>query len=415
MKANIAVLGAGMVGVCCALALLRRGASVTLLDRRGPGEETSYGNAGVIARSSLAPLNGPGLWKNLPRLATNRAPAMRYSLPYLLRDVRSLSAFLRNATPARFAETCRALDALIACSIEEHGRLRDEAGASARFSEDGWTYLHRTEAAYESGAGLRRLFDAYGVATEALDRDALREHEPSLAPIFAKALWIKDAWSVSDPGGLVKDYARLFADRGGVIRQAEIVRVGPHGDVWSLIDADGTRNEVDRLVVALGPWSKDFLAPLGLEIPMIYERGYHQEFSVAGNNRLRRPAYDIAGGYVLAPMAHGLRLTSGVELSRRDAPARSEQLNAAIRAAKQAFPLGAPLSETPWLGRRPTLPDSRPMIGPAPRRPGLWLAFGHQHIGFSTGPGTARLLADLMEGAPSPFDPGPFLPERYLS
>ena len=165
---------------------------------------------------------------------------------------------------------------------------------------------------------------------------------------------------------------------------------------------------------SLGPWANDLLAPLKLAAPLAFERGYHQNFVTSPDVRLARPVYDSAAGYVLAPMETGIRLSTGVELTQRDAPVNLAQLGMTEAAARQAFPLGA-ASGAPWLGSRPTLPDSRPLIGAAPRHPDLWLALGHQHIGFSTGPGTALLLADLMLDGSCSIDPAPFRPERFIA
>ena len=147
---------------------------------------------------------------------------------------------------------------------------------------------------------------------------------------------------------------------------------------------------------------------------MAWERGYHMHYGVPTEKPLQRPIYDTGGAYVLSPMQDGMRLTTGVELAERDAPPNLAQLEMAEKSAGQAFALGPRLDPEPWMGRRPTLPDSRPMIGEAPGHPGLWLAFGHQHIGFTTGPGTAALLAALMLGGPAPINPAPFAPGRFL-
>ena len=156
------------------------------------------------------------------------------------------------------------------------------------------------------------------------------------------------------------------------------------------------------------------MATMGVKVPMAYERGYHMHYAAPGTSQLARPIYDTAGAYVLSPMEQGLRLTSGVELTDLDAPANPLQLDLAEAAARQAVDMGERLEPTPWLGRRPTLPDSRPIIGAMPGQRNLWLAFGHQHIGFSTGPGTGAMLAALMSGEASPIDATPFRAERFL-
>lgn len=417
---SVAVLGAGMVGVAAALELQRRGFAVTLLDRRAPGLETSYGNAGVMARSSLMPFNHPKLWGTLPGLLKNQGNGFRYSPAFIAANLRWALGFVGNARQTVFEETATALDALIRLSTTEHQRLLQETGQLHRLRDNGWIFLYRDAASFDTpGARLgRETMARFGIATETLQTDGLRALEPALRPLFAKALWIKDAYSVDSPGAIVAAYAQAFAQRGGRVQTADLrtLRALPDGR-WAVVNASGGDHgfgEFDRVVVALGPWSKAFLATLGIEVPMGFERGYHMHYAADGA-RLTRPIYDTAGGYVLSPMEQGLRLSTGVELSACDAPMQPVQLALAEAAARQALPLGARLEHPLWMGRRPTLPDSRPVIGEMPGRPGLWLAFGHQHIGFSTGPGTAALLGALMQGDPAPpIDPHPFRARRFL-
>lgn len=387
-----------------------------LIDRNEPGRETSYGNAGVMARSSLMPFNNPGLWSALPKLLRNRSAQFRYNPFFLARNMNWALGFLARARRSVFEETATALDALIRLSAAEHSRLLAEAGASNRLRENGWIFLYRSAAAYAGSQLSRQTFERFGVATETLDPQALSDLEPHLAPIFSHALWIKDTASVDSPGRVVQAYADLFAARGGSVVRREIQgleRDGAGG--WLLRDSAGHTLRAHRVIVALGPWAKGFLAPLGLSVPMAFERGYLMHYGAQGCATLHRPIYDTGGGYVLSPMEEGLRLTTGVELNDLDAAKSLAQLAMAERSAREAFPLGRRLADEAWMGRRPTLPDSRPMIGEAPRHPGLWLAFGHQHIGFSTGPGTAAVLGALMSGEPSPIDPAPFRPGRFLS
>jgi len=400
--------------VCCALELQRRGMQVQLLDRKPPGQETSYGNAGVMARSSLIPFNNPGMWAGLPRFMSNRTAQFRYNPVYLLKEMKWGLGFLSRARTSTFDETTFALDALIRLSIPQHRHLLQAAGAAHRMRDDGWIFLYRSAQAFAASRFGRDVFDRFAVTTQELDRSGLHDLEPHLKPIFERALWIKDASSVDDPGQVVEDYARLFEARGGVLLQREVAAL--QRDVqghWQVRGADGSVTTARQVVIALGPWANDLLSPLGLAAPLAFERGYHQNFVASPGARLGRPVYDTGGGYVLAPMQAGLRLTTGVELTARDAPINPAQLELTEAAARQAFPLGA-RSGAQWLGRRPTLPDSRPLIGAAPRHPGLWLAIGHQHIGLSTGPGTAQLLGSLMAGEDCPIDARPFRPERFI-
>ncbi|MFL4469223.1 NAD(P)/FAD-dependent oxidoreductase [Tateyamaria armeniaca] len=413
---TVIVLGAGMVGVCAALELQTRGAQVTLIDRRAPGQETSYGNAGVIARSSLMPLNNPALWSGLPKLLGNQSVGLRYSWPFMLRNIGWATGFLANARMAPFLETARAMDGLINLSFPAHKRLLGEAGVLDRLRETGWIYLYRNSAAFDAGAFGRDMLDRFDVETEALDRRGLGDLEPGLNPIFERALWIKDAMSVNAPGRVVEAYAKLFTDRGGRIVQASVASLTRLDDRW-LANTEKGPFDGDRVVVAMGPWSRSLLERAGMRVPMAYERGYHMHFGGAGdggNLALTRPVYDVSGGYVLSPMEDGLRMTTGVELTDCDAPPNHAQLDLAEASAREAINLGERRDNTPWMGRRPTFPDSRPVIGAAPGRPGLYLAFGHQHVGFNTGPGTARVLADLMEGTSPEIPADPFAPSRFI-
>lgn len=414
MGKPVIVLGAGMVGVCCALELQRRGMDVTLVDRQAPGLETSHGNAGVLARSSLMPFNHPGLWRQLPRLLRNDTVQFRYRPGYLARNLGWAAGFLWRARPSVFEETATALDGLIRLSAPEHQRLLAEAGISHRLRDTGWIFLFRSEAAWQGSALARAAYARHQVPTQALDPAELARLEPALAPIFARALWIQGSYSVDDPRAVVQAYADLFRRSGGTFKPLRATAIRRDGQDWTVQgDQASEALTAPALVLALGPWSKALLKTTGIDLPMAFERGYHMHYAPGSGPALGRPVYDTGGGYVLSPMARGLRLTTGVELDDCDAPARPDQLDLAESRAREALALGARLDPQAWLGRRPTLPDSRPMIGQAPRHPGLWLALGHQHIGFSTAPGTAKILGELMASEAGERHSA-FRPDRFL-
>ena len=415
---RIVVVGAGMVGVCAALELQARGAKVTLIDRRAPGRETSFGNAGVLARSSLVPINNPGLFASLPRLMRNRSAALRYDPSFILRNSSWAIQFLNHARSTPFLETAAALDGLIRLSIARHRELIATCGLEAHLADRGWIFLYRSAAAFDGSHRSHAVMKAHEVDAVTLDAADLRDLEPSLAPIFPKALWIRDSYSVDNPGAVVAGYARAFAARGGDILQADVINVSQSETGARVHLKNGEQLHADHTVLCLGPWGRQFLEQQGYSVTMAYERGYHRHFAgpsgALANSPLSRPICDTGGSYVLAPMQDGLRLSTGVELCDRDAPPNDKQLRTAERAAREAVDLGAAVDETPWLGSRPTFPDSRPVIGAVPGAPHLSVAFGHQHIGFMTGPGTASLLADLLEGTPPALDTTPFRPDRFI-
>lgn len=405
------VLGAGIVGVSTAYAARQRGMSVVLIDRREPGSETSYGNAGIISSGSVSPLNNPSLWKSLPKYLGNRHAALRWSPLWAVRNAGWVARFLANSAGSRLEPRATALHGLIGASAKLHREWIVKAGAGHRIRETGWLRAWRSDAVASAKQEQAMLAD-YGIASELLDRQAISALEPDIVPVYKTGLLHTETASVDSPGAVVKAYARMFEGAGGEIRQAEIKAIARDGDRWRVVLAAGEIS-ARHVVVALGPWSADILRPLGYRVPLACERGYHREFKPNPSRSLRRPIYDIDGGFIMTPMEQGIRVTSGVELTDRDAPSSFAQLDQVVPLARGVAEFGDAVGDT-WRGSRPTLPDSLPVIGPAPRHAGLWLAFGNQHIGFTTGPATGAAIAAMIGGAPAPYDVTPFAPSRYI-
>jgi D-amino-acid dehydrogenase len=211
---------------------------------------------------------------------------------------------------------------------------------------------------------------------------------------------------------VTRAYSARFAALGGVMMTADARSLHHSGGHWRVETAHGPI-DAREAVVALGPFAPDVLAPLGIMLPLAIKRGYHRHFRPAGNAALARPVLDEETGFVLAPMEQGIRLTTGIEFAARDAPPTPVQFDRLLPAAKDLFPLGEPVEATPWMGSRPCFADSRPVIGRAPGRGGLWLAYGHAHWGLTLGPATGRLLAEMMTGATPFCDPAPYAAERF--
>jgi D-amino-acid dehydrogenase len=410
-RADVIVLGAGIVGVSAAYAARQRGLSVVLIDRREPGSETSYGNAGILSSGSITPLNGPSLWSALPRYLTNQHPALRWDVGWSLRNIGWIVQFLGNATAARTKPRKAALHGLICASLKLHREWIVKAGASHRIRETGWLKAWRSDAVASARAEQAALAE-FGIDSELLDRQAISALEPNIVPVYKVGLLHTQTASVDSPGAVVKAYAQMFAGSGGQILRADIRSIVPDGDGWRVVLAD-REMRAGHVVVALGPWSADLLQPLGYRVPLAAERGYHREFKPNPARRLLRPIHDSEAGFLMTPMEQGIRVTSGVELTARDAPSSLAQLDAVVPAARSVVEFGDAVGE-PWRGARPTLPDSLPMIGPAPRHRGLWLAFGNQHIGLTTGPATGDAIAAMIGGAQPSFDVAAFAPSRYL-
>lgn len=409
---DVAVLGAGIVGVSAAYAARERGMSVVLVDRREPGSETSYGNAGIISSGSITPLNNPSLWKSLPKYLGNRHAALRWNPAWAVQNPGWIARFLADCAASRFRPRAAALHGLIGASAKLHREWIVKANEGHRLRETGWLRAWRSDAV-DSAKQEQALLAEYGIGSELLDRQAISALEPDIVPVYKVGLLHTETASVDAPGAVVKSYARMFAGAGGDIRQTDVQAILPDGDRWRVALGSGAIS-ARHVVVALGPWSADILRPLGYRVPLAFERGYHREFKPSPARTLRRPIYDIDGGFIMTPMEQGIRVTSGVELTGRDAPSSFAQLDQVVPLARGVAEFGDAVGDA-WRGARPTLPDSLPMIGPAPRHGGLWLAFGNQHIGFTTGPATGAAIAAMIAGVPPPYDVEPFAPGRYLS
>jgi len=413
LKADVLVLGAGMVGVSAALHLQQRGRDVILVDRNElAGEETSFGNAGLIECASVFPLMFPRDFGQILQYAMNRSPQVRYSFSDLPTSLPWLLRYFLASSPDRALHSAMAELPLIQRSLVEHEALIAEAAVPELLRRTGWIKLFRSDATLASAVRDFERARPYGVDAEVLDGKAIAAREPNLTGEFAGAVYFPAPGFVPDPGALAKAYAALFKRKGGRF----VV-----GDARTLEQADGRWRvggpaggaSAREVVVALGPWSDLVFRPLGYSIPLGIKRGYHLHLAPRGNAVLNHPVLDSDLGYLLAPMNRGIRLTTGVEFARRDAPPTPIQIAQALPRAHALFPLGEPVDAKPWMGARPCLPDMVPVIGQAPRHPGLWFDFGHQHHGLTLGPATGRLLAEMMTGETPFADPQPFAVERF--
>ena len=413
MARQTVVLGAGMVGVSIAWHLQRRGHDVTLVDRLQPGRETSFGNAGIIQREAVRPYPFPRDVKTLLSVLPNRRVDIRYSPAGMVSAASPLLRYWMNSAPKAYQKIVPEYASLIQLSLKTHGPMIEAAGADHLVRRQGWLELYRTPeklaARLKSAEEARSL---YGVQFEQLDRVALEAKEPALSKDIIAAIHWLDPWTVADPGALVAAYAQAFSNEGGRILQADIQSVQQLGKRWQ-VNTISEVLDVDEVVVALGPWTGSWLKELGYHFPTFVKRGYHMHYAPQDSAKLNYWVMDAEVGYLLAPMNAGVRLTTGAQLDHLDAPADVKQLVAAESVARSVFPLGERRDDAPWKGARPCLPDMKPVIGPAPRHPGLWLAFGHGHQGFTLGPATGQLLADMMEGQPTEIDMEPFRADRF--
>jgi D-amino-acid dehydrogenase len=411
-RTDAMVLGAGIVGASVALHLAKRGLSVALVDRAGVGEQTSYGNAGIIEGNTVFPPAFPSDFGAFMRIAFKRASEANYHLSFLPRVMPWLLAFRAASCPERLAETAYLIRPLFSRAVAEHEALMAEACATHYLRKTGWLKVYRGN---KSFAALVREFDLaakFGLPLQPLDMGGGHALEPSLNPVFSHAVFWPQAASVSNPLGVTRAYAARFIALGGIILSGDARSLHWTGNRWR-VETDGGPLDAAECVIALGPWAPDLLKTLDLNLPLAVKRGYHRHFRAQSNAGLSRPVLDAEAGYLITPMEQGIRITTGVEFAARDAKPTPVQFDRLMPKACELFPLGERADNKTWLGSRPCFPDSRPVIGRAPRRAGLWLAIGHAHWGLTLGPATGRMIAEMMAGEPPFCDPAPYRAERF--
>jgi D-amino-acid dehydrogenase len=413
-RTDAIVLGAGVVGTCVALHLAKRGVAVALVDRAGVGEQTSFGNAGIIEGNTVFPPAFSSDWRALARIALKRAGEANYHFSFLPKVAPWLLAFRAASQPKRLVETVHLIRPLFASAVHEHETLMKEAGARHFLRKTGWLKVYRSARGF---AALKPEFDLaaeFGLPLRALDAAGAQALEPSLNSVFGHAVFWPEAASVSNPYGVTRAYAARFTALGGVIVNGDARSLHRSGPAWRVETNEGGL-DAPQIVVALGSWAGELLANFGLRLPLAIKRGYHRHFTAQGSAALSRPVLDADNGYLITPMEMGIRMTTGVEFAARDAKPTPVQFDRIMPYARELFPLGGRADDTTWMGCRPCFPDSRPVIGHAPGLNGLWLAIGHAHWGLTLGPATGRMIAEMMTGETAFVDPAPYRAGRFLS
>jgi D-amino-acid dehydrogenase len=413
MQADCIVLGAGIVGVSVALHLQMRGRATVLVDRRGAGEETSFGNAGLIQREGVLPHPFPSGLGELLRYGLNNRTDMHYHLAALPALAPFLAQYWWHSQPTRYRQIVRSYAPLIAASVSEHAPLIEQAGAAHLIEKRGWYQVFRSEAKRDRAYANADWITEFGVSHDKLTSTQMKDVEPGLAAKLSGALHWTDPWAIRDPGGLVMKYRALFEKLGGSFISGDAQGLGQRWAGWHLLTNQGAVEAKD-VVIALGPWAGDLTERFGYRLPLGVKRGYHMHYGQPDRSPLQNWINDADYGFMLTPMARGIRLTTGAEFALRDAASTPVQVDRDEDHARRLFPaLGARLDHQPWRGARPATPDMRPIIGAAPRHSGLWFAFGHAHHGMTLGPATGRLIAEMVTGDAPFVDPGPFAPTRF--
>jgi len=405
---DVAIIGAGVIGLAIAERLLAEGREVVLVDPSPPGSGASYGNAGTIAEYAVMPVGSPAVLRQLPSLLLDRHSPLAIAPGALPALMPWLSRFLKASLPGACARSAAALATLLPGAGSSWVDLMARIGAVGRLDGKGCLYLYDTAAAWRGAEAAMANRRALGVTVEVLSAVELAALEPGLPP-YLGAAFFPDAVMLNDPGAAMAALAAhvsagaevLAARATGLSRQVDGV----------VVEGPGLRVHARRVIVAAGAHSRTLAAAAGDRVPLETERGYHAEWDIP-TPRLTRPACPLSRGAYFSPMAGRLRVAGTVELGGLTAPPSPHRIARLIEGARMVFPdLGEP--DRTWMGLRPSLPDSLPVIGPSTGGAEVLYAFGHGHIGITLAPVTARIIADLVGGRRPEVEIAPFGPGRF--
>lgn len=410
---KVVIIGAGIVGLCLGWHCARRGMDVTLLDPGEPGGGASSGNAGAISAGSVAPLAMPGVLRQVPGMLTDPKGALHIPAAYWPRALPWLLRFLASARPARVEAIAGALAALQFGAIERHREIMAAEGALDLIRETGQLYLYRDEAHLAKDRASWELRRRHGLRVERLDAAGIAALEPGIAPGYTLGLFLPEQGSVANPKRLAEVVARGVERQGGRILRSRVSAIATEaGRAIGAVTETGLVTG-DITVLAAGAFSARLLAPLGIQVPLESQRGYHVMLPEAGVAP-QRPIIPADRKAFITPMEHGLRIAGTVEFGGLDRAPNPKRAALLLEDLAKVYPqANAQGADGFWMGHRPCLPDSLPVLGPVARLPGLWCAFGHGHLGLTGSAPTAALLAAAMAGETPNTDLAPFAIERF--
>lgn len=413
MARNITIIGAGIVGVATACYLRRDGHDVTLVDERPPGEYCSYGNAGILSPGSCVPQSMPGiLWKVPGYLADPLGPlTVRWT--YLPKAAPWLLRFLASSRRDRVEKIADALRPLLKQTFDAYEPLVKRAGVSDLIRRTGYLAVYESEDAYRGDALAWKLRRDRGVVIEELDPAGIERMVPGLAKIYRLGLYLPEQGFVANPERLTKSLAAQFEKDGGKIIQRKVLEIETNGAGPIALITDAGRLPVETVVVCAGVHSSELTSKLGEPVPLEAERGYHVTFSDP-RVTLPMPVMAPEGKFFVTPMEMGLRIAGQAEFAGIYAEPNYARAEVLMKHMKRMFPGISMADHTKWMGRRPSTPDSMPVIGPSARVPNLYYAFGHGHVGLCAGAPTGRIIADLIAGRKPSIDVSPFRVERFF-
>lgn len=408
---DLAIVGAGAVGLSIALWAQNHGLSVALIDRNEPGMGASFGNAGTIATYACTPINSPSIFKNLPYLLFSKQSPLRIDPLYAFLHMPWLIQFLRNCTSSRVSQITSNLSHLLARADQGLDPLLSLINVDGLIVNNGCLYVYRTPEEFEAASSDIALRRRNGVEFDVLNESAVKILEPALTMPVYRALFFSKARHVTNPGELMHRFFRAFIERGGCWLPGEVKKCKANSHAVTLEIDESEQLTCRYFALSAGAHSRSIVGSGAEAIPLDTERGYHLMFEKI-TQKLSRPVGWAKAGFYATPMMNGLRIAGTVEIAGLSPKINERRLRyLKLMAETMLGPLGEPSSA--WVGFRPTLPDALPVIGPSPCSPRIIFAFGHQHIGLTLSGLTGKLVTDMVTGQESECDLAAFSSRRF--
>ncbi len=413
-RARVLVVGAGIVGTCCALWLQRHGFAVTLLDRNEPGSGCSAGNAGILHSGSVLPLATAGILRRVPQMLLDPDGPLVIRWRYGLALLPWLTRLVRHATPAEVTRISHALSGLLSGALDATRALIADAGAMHLVRDQGELYVFQGASAQAQIADKIAVYREHGIKVTELNAAELRERVPALSSLYQHGCYLPDSAFTTDPRALTAALVGSFVAHGGTFERREVIVINrdEHGGVLAVTSSGPLSG--DHLVIAAGAFSKRLAKQAGIDVPLEALRGYHLELP-APNVQLCGPLIDGGMNFGAVPMAGSIRLAGTVELAGIDAPPNWHRADMLLPMAQKMLPGLDGSNGVRWMGHRPGLPDSLPMIGSVPHWPNVWFCFGHGPLGLTTAAASGKAIAEAMAGLAPGLDLAPFRVDRFSS
>ncbi len=407
---SVGIVGAGIQGVCIGLQLLKKNIPATIFDPKDPGSMASYGNAGHFSPYAILQLNRPDVLYDIPKMLFSSYGPLALKWNYVPKMIPWFLVYLKNCNKKSMMHTAKYMHQILNLSLDAYDEIFQEFDISNLVEKKGIIYVW-TNKNMKSRELEIKVRNDFGVKQKLLTTREILDLEPNLKPVFDGGAYYDYAYHAKDPGGIVKKIFELFIERGGKYIKENVQKVEQSTNNETIIKTENNDYKFEKSVIACGAFSKKFTDQLDEKIPLDTERGYHVHFK-GMENLLKRPVIFLDRGFGLTPMNQGLRAVGTVELGGLKNPLSKKRIDYIVKCAKELLPQ-LKEHEDEWLGFRPTLPDFLPVIGPSKNNKNIVYAFGHQHLGWTLGAITGKVVSGILANEKTNLDLSPYSSSRF--